>query len=357
MLSYLNIIIFLFSSILILNYSKRIQLSDDRELLTNSFDISGRCVANYFNLPVEQCLKRPTTSLIHNSTINTIEKNEIPENNSQIKILVIIVAFNSLNNIYLQSQISNYIKTINLELSYEIKVLIMTSESWSNEFYHNFTLINQHSRLTIDVMKYPIQVGIKLSIYHRKIIENMISDYDLFIYQEDDMEVLHHHISLYLKYHNNSDFTLNSNNQLLGFIRYETIEHSTEFHNNNMNIHRIHDSNDNYLFEYPPAKFMQICYHNEPFILDNVNPHQGMYILTKSEILKLQNKCNFFEHDMKGLLKERYIREYMSSISVSLYYFISLIIYIFIFIFIFIFQLYSDLSNCSIDKRINVLYS
>ena len=64
-------------------------------------------------------------------------------------------------------------------------------------------------------------------------------------------------------------------------------------------------------------KFACICLNDEPFLLDFVNPHQGFTILHRHQLLQLDESCDYFDQNASLLGSPRYIREYMSSISVS----------------------------------------
>jgi hypothetical protein len=238
------------------------------------------------------------------------------------KILVSILAYHSINNTYLNSNIRNYVDLCHQ--GYEIKIIIHTAEFWSNELFNHY--LNTYScqsslQFSIHLEIFSQDVFLSLANQHRYSILNEKDDFDLYIYHEDDMNVEHHHILSYLEasYRLEESSATIPSDFLVGFIRYEIIkpiqvEVKMEI-DNEVSIQQ--DDKYRYLCDMPVQSFRLNCYNGIPYVVDEYNPHQAMWMLTKAQIRRLDSKCNFLHQQEIKLREYRGTRVYMSSFSVS----------------------------------------
>lgn len=117
-------------------------------------------------------------------------------------ILIVVAAYLSKNNVYLNHGVNRWLDIC--ESGYEVTVLIQTVEMWSinemNRFRNLCQCMRTNAALPIFFEVFDRDVGLKLTMKHRKTIEINVNDFDLFIYQEDDMAVGSEHIRIFFKY-------------------------------------------------------------------------------------------------------------------------------------------------------------
>jgi hypothetical protein len=242
---------------------------------------------------------------------------------------------------------------------HRVKVVIHTVDKWSNERYHDEIsplkkCYHQFGDTTIPAMDIELEifdpsVKLELTSKHRQTVQRNIRGYDIFIYQEDDIDITLAHLEHYIRgtvqleslapFHDlNKD---NEGLQVIGFLRYEvigdkshkaaglavndpdnpTVIHS---HSNAPKIDgRIFSSeapspptNKRYLIDMPQQIFAPRCVNGVPYVADELNPHQAFWILSREQILLLNETCAFLTQDQIALKESRGQMVYMSSFSV-----------------------------------------
>ena len=116
------------------------------------------------------------------------------------KLLAVIAAYRSVNNVYLLKVLENYVAVC--ESGYDIRVVVQTVDIWERdqiEHLRNAHICsNSSNNLVLDIESYDENVKLHLTEKHRYTIMQHLSDYDVFIYQEDDIGITVDHINLFL---------------------------------------------------------------------------------------------------------------------------------------------------------------
>ena len=66
----------------------------------------------------------------------------------------------------------------------------------------------------------------------------------------------------------------------------------------------------------PQQIFMPRCINNVPYLADEINPHQALWMFTKEQIKHMQHSCDFFNQNDTNFTENRGLMVYMSSFSV-----------------------------------------
>lgn len=270
------------------------------------------------------------------------------------RVLVIVNAYHSRENEYLLRTIETYHRDfcINNETKRDIRIIIQTTDIWTiDEYVYVFSKYkhcpirsNTHS-FSIDIDVYHPDIRNHLSEYHRHRVSQLLDHYDLFIYQEDDMAINVTHIDMFVNYTYllraavKVDDSIPSSNKLdnknsmnsyeqpealhyiIGFTRYEHLNEESSFRCDNCDFTIDHGADNSFLIESPMEYPIQAegklqCIEGTLYIIDDFNPHQAFWMLTKEQITRLDSQCNFLQQSAQGLIFPAYIREYMSSLSV-----------------------------------------
>lgn len=116
---------------------------------------------------------------------------------------------------------------------------------------------------------------------NRKVVEEVIEDYDVQLYLEDDIEFKQNNLDYWLKY---KDIAL-TNNYNLGFLRIEKDEVQNQY---------LTDVN------WPLTKVLEI--KNQKFLLNDLNPYCGFWIYDREELKKfVKTKEWKFQFDSYGI--------------------------------------------------------
>lgn len=118
---------------------------------------------------------------------------------------------------------------------------------------------------------------------------------------------------------NTNTLTKKSSNfdEMLGYLRYEEINEATTYFNGDLDMAVQKPNGGRFIIEMPLPLFGLHCIGNIPYILDNVNPHQAFWMMTRDQLLHLEQKCDFLHQQHHLLREERATMVYMSSFSVS----------------------------------------
>lgn len=134
-------------------------------------------------------------------------------------------------------------------------------------------------------------IGIALGAEHRRYLGNVVNDYDVFIYHEDDIVFKLSHLHAYL-YETKKLHTLLPEGGLwdncIGFQRYRRIPRGNDIHQQ----FGDQDLFEQELLEEMPD-FHPICIKDDPYLKVGGNIHQAMWVLTQQQVNMLQEKCSF----------------------------------------------------------------
>ena len=281
-----------------------------------------------------------------------------------LSVFVAIAAFTSKNNTYLHQVITNY---HHMTLLYNVTVEVHTVQPWTiEEQIEWFPIRKNNDHFRLEFVVFDESIELQLTCQHRRRMEQVVDLYDLFIYQEDDIDIRYHHVEMFvelthhiervgLQQEKEADTNEEWSFPLVGFFRYEKLDNHTK-RNNNENVlvsgdvqnggEIIPDEEDQwkkpeldtlnndltwsikdplsekdltgrYAIEDPmQVPLLSRCVAGIPFVADEVNPHQAFFMLTKRQILALDAKCNFFSQGEIVLKENRGQRVYMSSFSI-----------------------------------------
>jgi len=215
-------------------------------------------------------------------------------------------------------------------------VEVHTVETWSAEqlaALHAAVVPSAHFRY--DFVVYEPSIRLQLTCQHRRRMQAVVHDHDLFVYQEDDLDIRLHHMDTFEQLTRHIETTgllpgervleadreRNTFFPIVGFLRFEYLN-STDSDGTaaagiaadgtaatataTATATAAAPTLRRYLIELP----MQIplaprCVAGLPFIADEVNPHQGFFMLTRSQILRLDERCGFFSQGEIVLNEDR----------------------------------------------------
>jgi hypothetical protein len=221
--------------------------------------------------------------------------------------------------------IENYWDLCERDIGFVLRIVIHTVEVWDNERLHRLRDQNQcvndltgEVQLSIHFEYFDASVKLDLAGKHRRTMARFVTDFDLFIYQEDDMMVTAESVQLFLYYTSQIESHAQQANltavqiPIVGFTRYEILDQTTI-----KDTIEPHPANRRFVSEAPVPTYTLSCLNNVPYFVDNISPHQAMFMLTKTQVLRLQNSCQFLNQDYTKLPHSRSKRIYMSTFSVS----------------------------------------
>ena len=174
-------------------------------------------------------------------------------------------------------------------------VVIYTTVSYSLQLMRYFeqklycTRTNSSIPLRTEVRPPSLMTG--LGAEHRKTVAQEYDNFDVFVYHEDDIIFRSHHLFAYLfetkKLHEITN-GLGLREHLIGFQRYRRLSRGNDI-NAKFGEHDIFEQE---LFEEMPS-MKHGCMDNVPYLRIGGNIHQAMWVLTKQQIVYLQERCSF----------------------------------------------------------------
>jgi len=241
-----------------------------------------------------------------------------------LSIFVAVASYNSRDNPYLTQVLTNY-GGMGATQRYNVTVEVHTVETWSVEqlaALHAAVAPSAHFRY--DFVVYEPSIRLQLTCQHRRRMQAVVHDHDLFVYQEDDLDIRLHHVDTFEQLTRHIETTgllpgekileadreRNTFFPIVGFFRFEYLNSidsdGTAAAEIAIDGTAAAPTLRRYLIELP----MQIplaprCVAGLPFIADEVNPHQGFFMLTRSQILRLDETCGFFSQGEIVLKEDR----------------------------------------------------
>ena len=117
-----------------------------------------------------------------------------------LSLFVAIASFHSRNNQYLNQVLQNY---QTMSTSYNVTIEVHTVQSWTiDEQTALFPMSINNSNYRINFVVFDESIALQLTCQHRRRMQQVVDLYDLFIYQEDDLDIQHHHVD---KFHQLTD--------------------------------------------------------------------------------------------------------------------------------------------------------
>lgn len=171
---------------------------------------------------------------------------------------------------------------------------------------------------TVEVEYNYINASSNLASYHRNYTSKVIDDFDIFTFQEDDMILTYHNIINWIHATWRLDSLLpegEMKNFAFGFIRFrrqylisssESLKQYTGKDITNADV-----IGSEIIEEEPSVTYT--CISGEKYLILTGNTHQSFWILSKDQIISLQNRCHFLNQSRSG---ESGTIEYMTDFSI-----------------------------------------
>lgn len=185
------------------------------------------------------------------------------------------------------------------EQGWDPTLIIFSTIPWSPRLqrYYRTKTFCYRTNASIPIYRsvYDPSIGTSLAAVHRKYLQSIVNDYDLFVYHEDDIIVRSNQVAAYLfetkRLYQLRGLAEGVNKSIVGFMRYRWHLRPEE--------NRQHPSEEdifNQEFYEETPKFFPFCLGNQaPYLHVQGNLHQAMWMMTRSQVLLLEDKCNFLE--------------------------------------------------------------
>jgi hypothetical protein len=272
------------------------------------------------------------------------------------KILIMITSFNFFDHIDpIVQSLNEYVAMC--EGGWNPSIIFFSSIQWSAQLYRMFReksfCYRTNKSIAIKLKVVDPNKKELLSIEHRNYVLNEFKQYDLFIYQEDDMIFKHAHLVAYLaetKILNSIENDEGSvvNQYMIGFFRYGRHVQQKD--------HRSHSSEQTifeqeFIEEKPVVTPLCLKKNNHGknnylYMKLDGNINQGAWILTQSQIIFLHEKCNFLHQNEKFFYFLNNFRCYFIFIIFIIFIFnihnnILLFLFIHAFLYLFLYFIYN----------------
>lgn len=230
---------------------------------------------------------------VNNSAADTMMLNYPTAHSEHNKILGLILSFdlNHLDPLMLIA--GEYVSMC--ESGWNVTFVLFTAANWTpklKKLLHLKTYcyrVNDYIEIRYSV--HDRSVGTNLATFHRAYVEKELNNFDFFVYHEDDIIFKNHHLSSYLSVTKQLyiDSPTYFETSIMGFQRFRRLIKTEEGRGTDW---RDTDVVETDLIEESP-EFVPMCVGNKPYVKVNGNSHQGMWTLTRGQILMLNDKCNF----------------------------------------------------------------
>jgi hypothetical protein len=171
---------------------------------------------------------------------------------------------------------------------------------------------------TVEIEYKYVNASKNLASYHRNYTAKVIDDFDIFVFQEDDMILTYHNIVSWIY----ETWKLNSllingemKNYAIGFIRFRRVylipssESLKSYSGKDITNEDIIGTE--FIEEEPEIRYS--CISDQKYMILSGNTHQSFWIFSKDQIVSLQNRCQFLNHSRLG---ESGTIEYMTDFSI-----------------------------------------
>ena len=187
-----------------------------------------------------------------------------------MKILVCIAHYGTSNREHLHRVLSEF----DSYKKYEVTVTLFVTDPVDTAPYKNIKVMQN---------LFDRSIGTMLTREHKKVMAGLVNDYDLFIYDEDDILITEKNIDTFLYIQK----AFNDTNYVCGFLRYELKPNDPyKFLVDCHPAHTIHRRTSNILYQ--KSLFIKGMEYFEP-----TNIHQGCYILTKDLLKRCIDSGNY----------------------------------------------------------------
>jgi hypothetical protein len=262
--------------------------------------------------------KRDSAPHIHTRLSGNGSMFSIPTSGSGQKVLIMILAFD-LNHFKALKMVIHEYKML-CENGWNINIVIDTAVHWNNHvrktlLQHAYCKRIQNS-FGIELYQWSKRMNIKLAEKHRVLLKQNIDNYDVFVYQEDDIILSHFSFEYYLMQSKKLfNIVETYEDYAIGFIRYRT--DNLYNHTSAQILPQNIDMVNSFMEELPTVQ--AICLKDKygtahKYIRFNGNIHQALWVLTKEQVIAMEKRCSFSSLRMWNTGRQ-YSREYMSTFS------------------------------------------
>jgi hypothetical protein len=227
-------------------------------------------------------------------------------NTEHNKVIGFILSFNHYHIDPLVLIMNEYVSMC--EAGWLPTVRIFTTVDYSLRLQHYFReklfcyRTGDYIRLEIEV--HDPAINIALGAEHRKYLGKVLDQYDVFAYHEDDIVFKLSHLNGYVSETKTLHQVLpvdGLQDHCIGFQRYRRLARGNDI---NMKFGE-QDIIEQELMEEMPS-FNHVCLNNHPYLHVTGNIHQAIWVLTKQQVIMLQEKCSFLNQTSASRLAYYY---------------------------------------------------
>ena len=235
----------------------------------------------------------------------------------QNRVLGLICAFNYGHIDPLTLILNEYLYMC--EGGWDPVVALFTTERWTTKtkrlYERKLFCYRRNSSLEIRHHVFPKTINVALAAEHRKYMGQVVNDFDVFIYHEDDILMRFSHLNAFAEETKRFKAIMPASHGLvdhiIGFQRYRRLYKEGDHQRGNWGEQDIVEQE---MLEEVPT-FNEVCMgeklpieKHRPYLWVTGNTHTGAYMMTHEQVMLLQKKCLFLNQSSPS-------REFMSSFS------------------------------------------
>lgn len=243
------------------------------------------------------CILALSTTLVRTMNSSEVMRNFPAPFSHNNRILGLLLSYN-LDHIDPLFLITNEYVSM-CESGWNVSFVLFTTENWTDKlknYLRSKTYCYQtDNHLDIRYSLHDKSVRNNLGSFHRAYIKKELDNFDFYVYHEDDIIFKHSHLSAYLSelkavYQISPEII---DTAVIGFQRFRRlVRHGPMGDAQWTSLDMIETD----LLEETPA-FVPMCVDGtEPYLHVKGNTHQGMWALTRGQILMLEERCNFTDY-------------------------------------------------------------
>ena len=252
----------------------------------------------------------------HHRTLVGNEEDTSPRPHSPYnKVLGLICAYNYGHIDPLTLIFNEYLYMC--EGGWDATVVLFTTEVWSEKtkrlYANKMFCYRTNSTVEIRHEVFPKTINVALAAEHRHYMAKVIDQYDLYVYHEDDIIMRYNQVVAFAQETRRmKEIGLSFKDNIIGFQRYRRLNKGGDHQKGGWGEQDIVEQE---MLEETPI-LNQVCLGDKikdetkkvPYMYVTGNTHTGAYMMTKEQIMILQDKCLFLNQSSPS-------REYMSSFS------------------------------------------
>ncbi len=212
---------------------------------------------------------------------------------SNNRVMGFILSFNHYHIDPLMIIMNEYVSMC--EAGWSPTIMIFTTVDWSLALHRYFReklyCYRNNDYIKLSVQVHDPSINIALGAEHRKYLGKVLNDHDVFVYHEDDIVFKLSHLVGYLSETKRLHMARPEDglrDHCIGFQRYRRLPRG-----NDIKLQfGEKDIFEQELLEEMPS-FRQVCLNDQAFLHVTGNIHQAVWVLTRQQVIMLQEKCLF----------------------------------------------------------------